>query len=183
MKKLITLALTLIMAIAFAACGGNDGNGGGLGDITVPGNSSSPGENTAAPGQTESQTQQPGGNIDPKIIGSWECGVLHMNDPSWYIFNADGTFTHADTWFLDTYSGKYHTLGGKVYLTDMTAYRKKPNGDIQMYFEKDDVILEYEFGTLDSGEEYLLIYEMSRTGANNDQTYFTLEGADRYLRD
>ena len=125
----------------------------------------------------------PSGKIDTKLVGDWEMqGLGGVYDISWYWFNKDGTFEHGCIYFGDRYKGKYSTSGGKVYLKDIKAYRLKNDGTIDVHFEKKDVVLEYKFGTDSGGNDYLLIYDMSRTGMSNEQTSFTMVGADRFYK-
>ena len=94
MKKIITLTLALILAIAFAACSfdiGGGMSGGGFGDITVGGSSDSPGENTPTPGQMESQTQQQGAHIDHPVVGIWGSGINTYGD---YHNVTTGAYSH-----------------------------------------------------------------------------------------
>ena len=134
MKKIIILTLALILAFSLAACGDNGGDpsGGGLGDITVGGSST--------PGQTESQTQQPSGNIEPKLIGVWGSGIDVLG--TWYSyvsgayestagtvggieFRADGTFE--SVWVIagkkmttqSNFKGNYKVDGNKIFLTNV----------------------------------------------------------------
>ena len=128
MKKIITIAFALILMFSLAACGDNNGdNGDGFGDITVPGGSSTPGatngNNEKAPtsGQTESQPQQPGGNIDAKLIGEWKSGAVN------YKFNANGSWSAvfkvkiAGSSYMpyEEYKGSYQINGNAITYLDV----------------------------------------------------------------
>jgi len=92
------------------------------------------GENNTQGGMTTPTPtpQPPGGNIDPKILGSW--GYYIQNSTYVYQFKADGTFSQVKVWggSATRIDGKFTTSGGTVYLTDLVlsyyddGEKKKP---------------------------------------------------------
>ena len=185
MKKAITLAFALILALSFAACGDK---GDGFGDITLPGGSSSTGaadtsgESTSTPEQTESKTQPPTGNIDAKLIGSWNFSRFSSVETysCWYIFYADGTFKYSTTFNTRSYYGEYSASGGKINFSNVWWFELKYDGISETEHEKrSDVTFDYDFGTNSDGE-YLLIFALERQGM--DETYWDLTGAYEYLK-
>jgi ABC-type glycerol-3-phosphate transport system substrate-binding protein len=69
MKKAITLALVLVLALSLAACGGNSGNGSGSTTTPPPSNSGT----TPPSGDTTPATSSTAGNSDSNNNGDkWE---------------------------------------------------------------------------------------------------------------
>ena len=154
MKKIITLSLVLIMALSLAACSFEFGGGDPTNSKPSGSSTTSPGENTSTPGQTESQTKQPSGNIDPKLIGEWnyEDISLHGSEHHNYFFYENGTASLFITGGM-TYHGevKFSTSGGKIYFTEYYMIDAIGNKELRI-----DKTVEYSIGTDERGE-YLTI--------------------------
>ena len=97
-----------------------------------------------------SDTQQPGGSIDPKLIGNWNRTIGETLGYRYYLFfKDDGSYSYIQITgsIMTTVTGRYTTSNGRVYLTDLVDDRDENLKDQSMG---------YTFGT-DSDGEFLSI--------------------------
>jgi len=172
-------ALLAVLIIIIAAAGREDSSHA----PTPPGYNGS-GIPTAGgnPGQA-TQPQQPSGNLDTNLIGSWNHIRRDMTSletiSSWYIFHENGTFKYSTTWQSRAYYGKYSVSDGTIHFSEVWWFEYLANGEESEHEKRSDFVLDYDFGVNSDGG-YLLIYALERL--EMDEASWDLTGAYEYLR-
>jgi|GEM_PF-4969687 len=124
-----------------------------------------PTTNTQPTPQPPPSLSPSGGEIDPKLVGIWQCFIPLPNYTSilvYYYFNEDGTFKLTTTEGGEVYQGNYSTSKGRVYFTNISWWRVAADASISEIQTRPDIVSDYKFGTYDSGTEYLAIWMVSR---------------------
>ena len=135
-------AVALVVLIAVIAFSGREDSGVDPGGNNRPTHSAPGSASGFAPAQpTESQIQQPSGNVNPDLIGVWGCGWNGVSH--YYHFRADGTFYyrnyHGGPSLL--FKGNWRESGGTVYLTNraMIAFNSSDVPDAVEYMAWTDL--------------------------------------------
>ena len=185
---IIAGAAALLVLIVVIALAGREDNS----PAPTPPGYNSGGIPTAGgnPGQA-TQTQQPGGNIDPALLGTWYdqysnssyfddtgeyTGVIGLfigfdGTFGFYTFNADGSFFHVSgvktgpsTGFQNKETGKFRIDGNTIYLYNRVRTESIVNKTLTNPNDSiNDGTLEFQFFTGING-----VYLEIRSNANDD---------------